>query len=178
VSHTALIRFARIYNSDLVAGPVRYSGTVYGRDGLRWLPKETDVPLVVDHDMGREIGRVMSLHALQWVDGRWWTAHVTVTDRPPWLKRGTGASFEYKALDKMDINGWSYVRNAIVCEVTVTSPDCEPRDPGARVLTLHPAETVRSSKPSPTATSDRAGGEVFYGGPVIRRPIGQVLGVR
>jgi hypothetical protein len=176
-----LIRFARVYNSDLVAGPVRYSGTVYGRDGLRWLPKETDVPLVVDHDYSREIGRVMSLDALQWVDGRWWTAHVTVTDKPPWLKRGTGASFESKPLDKMDINGWTYVRNAIVREVTVTSPDYEPRDPGARVLALHPTETTAgSSPPSPPATSARAR-ETYYDPPgtILRRPgIGQVLGVR
>ena len=82
-------------------------------------------------------------------------------------------------LHKMDLNGWNIVRQALVTEVTVTSPTHEPRDSGAKVLTLRPTE----EKPKPNTShagvlrQPDPAGEVFYGGPIIRRNIGTVLAV-
>ncbi len=168
MTETALIAFARCYDSDLVAGPVKHSGSLYARDGLRWLPAASDVPLVVDHDPSREIGRVTSISVIHGFGGRWWAALATVTKKPYWLKRGTGASFEFIALHRMELNGWDFVRSAIVREVTVTSPSHEPRDPGAKVLTIGPSR----EKPA-------AEGVMFHERPgtIIRRNVGQVLAV-
>jgi hypothetical protein len=63
-------------------------------------------------------------------------ALATVTQRPAWLQRHTGASFESKPLATMEVNGWRIVQRALVTEVTVTSPSHEPRDVGAKVLLL------------------------------------------
>jgi hypothetical protein len=186
VTQTALITFGRCYSDALVSGPVKGSGTLYAREGLRWLPRESDVPLVVDHDKSQEVGRVSSISVIDWMGEKWWAALATVAERPSWLKRGTGASFEYLPLHKMGLNGWEFVRSAIVREVTVTSPSYEARDPGAKVLSIGavPATARHASRHWPAGTIVRTladGSEEIthsHGAPVISRPGGRILAVR
>jgi hypothetical protein len=186
VTETALITFGRCYSDALVSGPVKGSGRLYAREGLRWLPSESDVPLVVDHDKSQEIGRVSSITPIDWMGDKWWAAFATVTERPSWLERGTGASFEYLPLHKMELNGWEFVRSAIVREVTVTSPSHQALDPGAKVLSIG-ADRVAARR----AASNWGAGAIVrnlpdgtqeithrHGAPIIRRPGGKVLGVR
>ncbi len=42
----AFIRFARVYDDKLLAGPPKYSGTLVHRDSLTFLPAELDIPLL------------------------------------------------------------------------------------------------------------------------------------
>jgi hypothetical protein len=118
---------------------------------------------------------------VEWDDlgGPWLVARAYVTDRPSWLKRGTKASFGFKAPGRSSfIDGWVY--NGYVTEVTVCSPSHEPKEPLAEVVLLERTSPAARPTRSTAAGSDRlAAGEVFYGGGLIRRPsIGRVLGVR
>jgi hypothetical protein len=158
----AFIRFARVYNSNLLDGPPRFTGTLYARGSLRFKPADLDIPLVVDHDINQEIGRVRKIDEIKDVDGRWYVALATVTRRPAWLRRHTGASFEAKPLATMEVNGWRIVQRALVTEVTVTSPTHEPRDVGAKVLLL-------DAMPEPKRAAGNREGEPTRGSGIIRR---------
>jgi hypothetical protein len=64
--------------------------------------------------------------------------------------------------------GCEILRRGLLTEVSVLSPGCEPAEPLARVLTLHPTET----KP-------RAEEIILPAGSLVVRPgIGQVLALR
>jgi hypothetical protein len=58
-----------------------------------------------------------------------------------------------------------------VTEVSVLSHEHEPLEPGARVLTLR-------EDANPILPVAPAGATVIAGGQILRRPVGQVLGVR
>ncbi len=149
MSWDVFLRFARVYNSDLLDGPPRFSGTLYARGSLRFKPADVDVPLLCDHDDAQEIGRVRKIEEMKDTDGRWYVALATVTEKPAWLKRGTRASFGYIPLFRTDLNGWELITSALVKEVTVTSASHQPLDSGARVLTLKPVETTPKNIPRP-----------------------------
>ena len=89
-------------------------------------------------------------------------ALATVTQRPAWLQRHTGASFESKPLASMEMNGWRIVQRAPVTEVTVTSPTHEPRDVGAKALLL-------DEMPEPKRAAGNREGEPTRGSGIIRR---------
>jgi len=145
------------------------------------------VPLVVNHDLEREIGTVHEIFPMEWVDGRWIVASCTLDDPPGWIERGTRASFEFRPLNHWRCNGWWHVRQAIVEEVTIVGPGHKPVNPSAEVLSLweEPAFT-RPPTGSPVAvrgSSDRAAaaGEVIHHDRselLVRPGIGQVIGVR
>jgi hypothetical protein len=112
--------------------------------------------------MKQEIGRVRKIDEIKDIDGRWYVALATVTQRPAWLQRHTGASFESKPLATMEVNGWRIVQRALVTEVTVTSPTHEPRDLGAKVLLL-------DEMPEPKRAAGNREGEPTRGSGIIRR---------
>ena len=111
MTHEALISFAPQTSVERLNDPVRSQRTMYDSTTLRWLPRLDSIPLLVDHDYAREIGRVKQLLRLDTGDGYWWCASAELTERPSWLKRGTRASFEYRAL-RMDSFGNNIVRSA------------------------------------------------------------------
>ncbi len=79
------------------------------------------------------------------------------------------ASFSYRVLRAYEFNGWEIVSRALVEEVTILSPSRKPVEPSTEVLLLERA---------PAATTPPVS-EVSYGdGSVIRRNVGQVLGIR
>jgi hypothetical protein len=136
----------------------------YMRGGLKLLHPD-GVPLVCDHDMTREVGTVHELFEADDIDGGnvrpWLWARATVTDAPAWLKRGTRCSFGFVQVHRNADFGWTH--NAIVEEVSLLSSECTPFEPLAHVALLRAVPTD---------------GEVIHGGPIIRRPIGQILRVR
>jgi hypothetical protein len=105
--------------------------------------------------MSKEIGRVRKIEEIKDVDGRWYVALATVTKKPPWLKRHTGASMESKPLATMELNGWRIVQRALVTEVTATSPAYEPRDIGTKVLLVDEIANPESSPQARPTTPPR-----------------------
>jgi hypothetical protein len=125
------------------------------------------VPVLIDHDKGRQVGVVRELSNFADTDGLWLTAHATITDPPPWLKRGTGASISYATAGHCSLGpALQRVTRGLMTEVSVLSPGTEPAEPRAKVLVF--AERVAPTVPA---------GEVFHGGGVlVRRNIGRVTG--
>jgi hypothetical protein len=139
---------------------------------LGFLPGRSSVPLLVNHDEGREVGVVHELVEWDDVDGTCLVARATVTDPPDWLKRGVKASFAFAALSTsptiQDTYGWKLVNRALVNEVSILSPGKEPAEPLAQVL------LVERMAAAPAA------GEVIHhppGGVLVRRNIGRVTGI-
>ena len=129
------------------------------------------LPLVINHDLSREIGKVTQLMRLQDLDG-WWLCAVAELENPPaWLKRGVPASFQYYPL-QMDSFGNNICRAGLVSEVSVLTDDMEPYEPLAKVLFVKPKEVAQRSTAVRGSASDHAaaGEQVFYGnGQLIRR---------
>src|SRR5688572_30904277 len=68
------------------------------RDALVPLKLSEPIPVVVDHDMDRQVGTVRHLEVRnEVISGAfcspWWLAHVDISDPPSWLKRGGGVSW-------------------------------------------------------------------------------------
>jgi hypothetical protein len=145
----AAIAFAPCTTLDRLNDPVWSQRQLYDGGGLRLLPSrgEKFAPVLCDHDAGQVMGRFEKMLRLD-DNGPWMTAIATLTKCPPWLKRGTPASFAFIA-PIWDSFGNNIVRRAIVREVSVLSPGVEPAEPGARVLYVKPAEAPKP-KPNPT----------------------------
>ncbi len=138
-THVALIKICRAYDSRLIGGPVRGDATMFSE--LRFLPSKSSVPVVINHDVDREVGRVHEIFVMEWPEGsemrRWNVARCSLIDPlPGWLRRGTGASFSHRRLHTHSLNGWDHVTSAFVDEVTLVGPDFEPVEPLAEVLLL------------------------------------------
>lgn len=98
-------------------------------------------------------------------------ARTTLSNPPPWLRKGTRASFGSYPVHRGQL-GWT--TNSYLREVSVLSSAHEPVESRAHVALLE-----RTAAPAKRADRAPAGEEVIYGGQMIRRPgIGQVLGVR
>jgi hypothetical protein len=146
--------------------------TLYEGRGLGFKPSVSKIPLLVDHDDERRVGTVHAIHRMEWTDGPWMVAYATVHDPPRWLRRyDTKASFGFSAMWRGTFTECEHIMAALVNEVSILSPGTLPAEPLARVLSLRPIRRSDATTPGPA-------GEVIYGGPIIRRNIGQVLGVR
>ena len=181
MTYTTLIKFAPIVTAERLNNPTweRPGRTMYRSGALRFLPTQTEIPLLVDHRMERQIGVVHELFEMDWVDGPWICARATVADAPAWLKRHeTKASFGRWNIHATEVGEYERVTSAFVREDSLLSPAHEPNEPLACVLSIRPTETPtdqasRTRAPSPV-------GQVLYTPPdaVLRRPGGQILGVR
>jgi hypothetical protein len=169
----ACIRFAPVYTGERVQRGVKPGRTLYSRGSLTFLPGRSSVPLLVDHDKGREVGVVHELVEWDDVDGPWIVARATISDAPGWLKRGIKASFSFATLQRQEMDGWEHVRRALLTEVSVLPPSVRPAEPLAEVLLLKRTSPVRPA-------SGAAAGEVIHhppGGVLVRPNIGRVTGI-
>lgn len=169
MSHTALIKFAPVYTAERYKNPEweRPGRDFYWPGSLKLIP-DVETPLLVNHDESRQVGVVRSLSEFDDTDGRWISAHVTVTDPPCWLDKRTAASFGRITVHAPPMGEDAHrVTRALVKEVSILSPDRRPREPLARVLWIGKPE----SPAAVPATSDRSvAGEVIYGdGTLVRR---------
>lgn len=182
------MKFAPIVTAERMNNPTweRPGRTMYWPGSLRFLPIHSEIPLVVDHNLERQVGVVHELFEMDWIDGPWVCARATVSDPPCWLKRyETKASFSRWNIHSTPVGESDRVTSAFVKEVSILSPTTEPREPFACVLSIRPTETPHTTTRTTAAPIARApvqpvGGEVFYSAPgtVLRRTVGQVLGVR
>jgi len=176
VSQDAIIKLAPLITPERWKNPEweRPGRDFYWSGSLALLPKR-EIPLLVDHDVERQVGVVRELSGLDWVDGRWIAAHVTVTDSPGWLSKDTAASFERYDVHAPPIDaGGKRVGRAFVSEVSVLSPSVMPAEPLARVLWFGEQE-------SPAAASATAAGEVLEplrAQRIVRHNVGEVIRVR
>lgn len=164
MSYSTLIRLGPLVTPrafDLVRSGAERADRFYERGALKLLPH--GAPLVIDHDLAREIGRVDALLEFEDVDDLWLWARATVTDKPYWLKRGTPCSF---GRYNVHVGHFGWTHAAFLREVSVLR-DQTPAEPRAQVALLERAAVVPADE------------TVIHGGAVLRRPgIGQVLGVR
>ena len=165
MSLDACIKVCRAYDTNALLGPVRGTGDMYDLGGLTFLKRES-VPVVVDHDEGKPVGEVHELVAWNFTDGRWIVARARLDAPPGWIRRGTPASFSSRPLQTSEINGWRIITRALIDEITIVSSTHRAVEPSAAVVLLK------------GTTSTSSVGEVSYGGTIIRRNIGHVLGVR
>ena len=130
------------------------------------------------------IGRVIELDEWDDTNGRWVVARCELDDPPGWLRggsRGTAASMSWIDLSHSQEmpSGWRRYNRGLVTEVSVLTHGFEPVEKLARVMLLK-RSTATSSAPTTRASALPADGEVIHlpPGATLRRPGGQVLGVR
>ena len=141
VTYTCTLKIAPILTLERFNDPAwTRRRSLYEAGGLQFLPGKATVPLLVDHDEGREIGVVDNLWRWDWTDGPWVVAHATVAAPPSWLKRGTRASFGFAVLHRRELNisgtQADVIARAIMQEVSVLSPATTPAEPCAEVLSM------------------------------------------
>ena len=83
MSHTALIKFAPVLTAERWGDPkwTRPGRTFYWNGALKLIPGRV-TPLVVDHNLERQVGVVHELFTMELTDGPWICARATVTDPP------------------------------------------------------------------------------------------------
>ena len=165
MTHLITVKIAPIVSLEHQPQPGR---VLFRRNALKLLPGRTDVPLVIDHSMGAELGRIDKLFTLDWIDGPWVAASGWLDKAPPsWLRRGSPASFaRWDAHAASDELGERVV-SAWLKEVSICLSS-EPLEAGAQVLSIRRTET------KPEALE-----EIVQTTGVIYRPSsGVVLGIR
>lgn len=165
MSVPSLLRFAAVYSSD----PKLARSRMVQRGALETLTRDQEIPVVVDHDMSRQVGRVREIFvAPDYQGGDWYWASVELTGPPGWLRRDGAVSWSHVPLREQDVNGTTRLLRGIVKEISILSPSVQPAEPRARVEWI--GEPVK-----------RSAGEVIHHPPgtkQVRRGLGQVLGVR
>ena len=130
MSREVVVKFAPIVSVERLGNPIweRAGRTMYWPGALKFLPTQTEIPLVVDHNMDRQVGVVHELFQLDWTDGGpWICARATVTDPPIWLKRHeTKASFGRWDIHSTPVGGSLRVTSAWMREVSVLHPQSNP----------------------------------------------------
>jgi hypothetical protein len=152
MTQTALIRFARAFDSYDVAADRETPRQVFDRDAFVKHPRSDTV--VVDHDNNRVVAHVRDLGVVDDVVAgtvmRWHVARVE-GDLPGWVRSGTPASFGYKVIRRMAYGAVDCIRQAILDEITIVSSAMKPVDPLAAVM------FVRSLDPPPKTRASAAG---------------------
>jgi hypothetical protein len=148
MSFQAMIQFAPCTSLERTNDPRRGDRQFYDSGALKLLPAEQSIPLLENHDPGRELGRVTKLLRLKDLDGEHWLCAIATLDKcPHWLKRGTAASFRFVPLQWSSFDD-KVLRSGIVREVSVLN-GVEPADPDARVLHVNPIESREPHPLSP-----------------------------
>lgn len=184
MKHKGVILLGRLTSNAMLLNPdtIGPGVQVYDR-GLRLAPK---APVLVDHDQGQAIGRVVELVPFD----QWLSARVVFDERPDWLRKGSGASVGHIGLRRQPLGAGERIIDAYVTEISVLSPSMSPANRGARVELLE--ELVDGPEPAKTrppmvgypAMSLDALYDAHFGrtdraaARLIRPAIGRVLGVR
>jgi len=111
-----------------------------------------DVPVWINHDESRVIGRVRELTRGEEPGlGMWHLALIELHDPPEWANATTPVSLSTKPLSMSTCTmfGRELADEALVVEISLLSPSKEPAEPLARMLTLHDAGTPRLAHSNP-----------------------------
>ena len=169
---TAVLRFVPAYTPHLLDDPRLVRQLMVERGALTKVKLDEPIPVVVDHDLDRQIGTVRSIDV--WDDvmpgafvAPWFFAHVDLEDPPEWLKRGGGVSWSHRNVHSMEIAGTTLLRSAIIDEVSILTPSTQPAEPLAQVWYVGEEQTSRAEA-----------GEIIGGQRIVRHNSGKILGVR
>lgn len=189
---TALIRFGRIFDAHDEIPDDDEDRFLYGRGAF--IANPDGVKLLVDHDPGRELGRVQDIFPMDDITGgrraSWHAARVW-GELPAWVRPGTKVSVGFLTLPKARIRSGSVelVRAAVVNEISILSHAKQPADPFAEVIRvvrgapeISPREQVAAERERRRAEDEvamRAWQEdAAKRGYLCRPAIGQVIGIR
>ena len=168
----ACLKLVRVDDPDTILGPVRGSGDLFRPSGMTI--SEPDIgSVLVDHDPNQQIGEVFALEPWAFPDGGRWVVGRCRIDAPPsWLRRGTPASLGSRPLQTSEMNGWTIIGRPLVDEISIVSASHCALEPCAEVALYRQAK-----EPKPTV---QPAGEMIYTplDAILRRPSGQILGVR
>ena len=135
------------------------------RGAFTTMRSDGEIPIVVDHDMGRVVGRVTHLRTDEYVGpGKvdWWAAHADISDPPSWLKKQGGVSWDCLPLSEQDVNGTRRVLKGILREISILSPSLKPAEPLAQVTWIGQPETPNKTEANHSPAST-------YYAPVVTR---------
>ena len=127
------------------------------------------IPILLTHDPDLEVGKLRSLNA----NREWWICEFELREDVIQEPFDVGQNVSVGL-------GWTegYVSSPWVAEVSIVRHG---RVPGAEITHRMPmpvpAPAPTRSSPAAKAASSSPAGEVFHGGPLIRRNIGQVTAV-
>jgi hypothetical protein len=105
-------------------------------------PPSKHIPVWIDHDESRVVGRVRELSRSDEPMLGWWhIALVELHDPPEWANASTPVSLSTKPLymSASTAYGRELAHEALVVELSLVSPSQRPAEPLARMLTLHEA---------------------------------------
>lgn len=182
---SAILRFAPVWTSKALDEPRLVRELMVDRQALHPVRLSEPIPVVVDHDMDRQVGTVRELAVRDEVMSGspvylapWWFAHVEISDPPSWLKRGGAVSWCRNSLwewEPTDVET-TVLRQGLIREVSILSPSVEPAEPLARVMWVSDERS-----PAVVRASDRpAAGVVYYGdrGKTLRREFKTPITIR
>ena len=157
------------------------------REGALIKPTHKTIPVLLSHDESRAVGKI---HQLISHNG-WWIADFTLDHSQTMscvaldlLRVGAPVSVGYRSLrhdPSLAKVGVMQHTVALLQELSILRHGDRPAYPGAEVTYIYQLKPIARTSPKRTAaaaTTSEPAGEVFYGGPLIRRNVGQVLGVR
>ena len=147
---TAILRFVPAWTWRAFDEPRLVREVMVARDALYPVKLSEPIPVVVDHDMDRQVGTVRHLEVRDEVisgafRSPWWLAHVDISDPPGWLKRGGGVSWCHRNLRKWtpaEIETTAVLK-CLIHEVSILSPSVDPAEPLARVVWVGEKESAR-----------------------------------
>lgn len=149
---SAIVRLAPLVTVDLLKDPGLAGGRDHYQEGaLVPLFPDKPLPVWVDHEESRVIVRVRDFFTeIDAGGGRWRWASLTITDKPAWLRTGTGASFGFFELQRQEMpGGWARILRAPLLELSLLSPARTPANPRARVTWVgEPADRKAAKKPA------------------------------
>ncbi len=99
----------------------------------------------VDHDGEQSVGKLLD-QPFRWSDGdgEWLACRAEITDAPAWLKAGTAASIGFAEHDAITTPFGAGTRfgGGLIREVSLVSPNEQPREKLAKVVLLRNVEPV------------------------------------
>jgi hypothetical protein len=171
---SALLRFAPAYDSRIVTDPKFARTLMVQRGALEQINRDQPIPVLVDHDMSRQVGTVREIFVAPditygGVVQDWYFASVEIAEPPGWLKFNGGVSWSHVPLRTQDVNGSTRLLRGIISEVSVLSPSVKPAEGFACVAWVGEKERA----------SSREQVIVHEPGVLVRRlNTGYVIGVR
>ena len=158
----AVLRFAPVYDPRILEVPGLARDLMVQPGALETVGLDEATPVVIDHDMDRQVGTVREIYIAPSVDAghvpEWFYASCDFEGPPGWLRAGGGVSWSHIPLRTQDVNGTTRLLRGVIKEISILTPSTRPAEGLAQVAWI--------GSPAASTTSDRAvAGEVIYGKP-------------
>ena len=147
----AVLRFTPVFDPRIIEVPGLARDLMVQRGAIEKIRLDEPTPVVINHDMDRQVGTVREIYTAPSVDGGhvrdWFYASCEITDPPGWLKVNGGVSWSYRTLQRQDVNGTERLLRALIDEISILTPSTRPAEPLARGCSSSPQPRRRRSRP-------------------------------